>query len=368
MTELDAVHCPVTLSRKQAGTIVRFIRLLHHLHRLPRYLDLVTPLLSESARFEPGHEAVMMGYDFHITPDGPRLIEVNTNAGGSLLAWRAQQHANGHPFPLHGRRNRIMDSFNEEMVLFSRGHKQKPEHVIILDETPERQFLYHEMQTFAALFAQSGIRASVTAPETLEVQDGFLFHQGQRVDMIYNRHCDFYLDSSAMAPVRAAWLAGRVCLSPNPRTYGLLSDKRRMTLWSDPQVVASLGLSPAQQRLLLDIVLQTRLMAGEDPALLWRERQHWVFKPVSSHGGKGVLLGRKISRARFDALVPGETLVQRLAPPSLTRCTDREQPVKTDFRFFVYRHRVLGIAARVYQGQLTTLREPGSGYAPVRLV
>ena len=29
---------------------------------------------------------LLMGYDFHITPDGPRLIEINTNAGGAFLA------------------------------------------------------------------------------------------------------------------------------------------------------------------------------------------------------------------------------------------------------------------------------------------
>ena len=35
--------------------------------------------------FEPGNTGVMMGYDFHITPEGPRLIEINTNAGGALV-------------------------------------------------------------------------------------------------------------------------------------------------------------------------------------------------------------------------------------------------------------------------------------------
>mgnify|MGYP003429396815 CR=1 FL=1 len=29
---------------------------------------------------------VFMGYDFHLTPAGPQLIEINSNAGGGLLA------------------------------------------------------------------------------------------------------------------------------------------------------------------------------------------------------------------------------------------------------------------------------------------
>src|SRR5258705_419647 len=36
-------------------------------------------------RHRPGNRGVFMGYDFHLTQDGPRLIEINTNAGGALL-------------------------------------------------------------------------------------------------------------------------------------------------------------------------------------------------------------------------------------------------------------------------------------------
>jgi hypothetical protein len=35
--------------------------------------------------FAPGNFGVFMGYDFHLTPAGPRLIEVNTNAGARCL-------------------------------------------------------------------------------------------------------------------------------------------------------------------------------------------------------------------------------------------------------------------------------------------
>ncbi|MBF8274818.1 MAG: hypothetical protein HW380_3923 [Magnetococcales bacterium] len=340
MKELNAAHCPVTLAPDHAKTMIHFIRLLDHLHRSQDYLNLVTPLLPESALFDPGHDAVMMGYDFHITPQGPRLIEVNTNAGGATLAWQAQASGNGNPFPFHGQRNPIMDSFNEEMVQFSKGQKQQPNQVIILDEDPEKQFLYNEMQTFVSLFTQRGIRTAIAAPEALELQGDALFYQGKPVDMIYNRHCDFYLESQPMAHVRTAWLKHQVCLTPNPRIYGLLSDKRRMTLWSDPQIVATLGLTPEQQQRLLTITPLTRTMASLDLSTLWQDRRHWVFKPTTSHGGKGVLLGRKISKARFDTLIPEQTLAQHLAPPAIIRCPDREQPVKTDFRLFVYRRKV----------------------------
>ena len=37
------------------------------------------------AQHDFGPAGVFMGYDFHLGGDGPRLIEINTNAGGALL-------------------------------------------------------------------------------------------------------------------------------------------------------------------------------------------------------------------------------------------------------------------------------------------
>ena len=37
------------------------------------------------ARLPAGARGAFMGYDFHLTEVGPKLIEINTNAGGGLL-------------------------------------------------------------------------------------------------------------------------------------------------------------------------------------------------------------------------------------------------------------------------------------------
>ena len=41
--------------------------------------------------------------------------------------------------------------------------------------------------------------------------------------------------------------------------------------------------------------------------------------------------------------------------------------MKTVFPLYVHQSRVLGVAARLYRGQVTNLRTPGGGFAPVRL-
>jgi hypothetical protein len=359
-----------TLPRTALAQMIRLVRTLFGLSQTPAYRQAVLPLVPEIARFYPGHDSVMMGYDFHLGPDGVHLIEVNTNAGGALLAYLAQfpggELGQG---PLAERlRRQFLDSFAEEMQRYSRGTMERPEHVAIIDDEPQDQYLYQEMVTFTRLFAEWGIPTSIADPREMEADASGVSLGGKRVDFVYNRHCDFYLESPEMAGLAAAYRAGTVCLSPNPYSYALLADKRRLTLWSDPAIMEDLGLDERGRALLAATVPESRLLADLDLQQVWAERNGWVFKPVSRFGSRGVLLGRKVSRTRFDQLDPRETLVQRLVPPSMTPASGGGEAMKTDFRLYVYRRRVLGVAARLYQGQVTNLRTAGGGFAPVRVV
>ena len=190
----------------------------------------------------------------------------------------------------------------------------------------------------------------------------------KRLIWFNNRHCDFYLEDPVMAGIRAAYLAGSVCLTPNPFAYGLLGDKRRMVLWSDAEALADLGVEQEDVDLLQQVVPVSRLLQAQDPDDLWKARRNWVFKPVDRFGSRGVLVGEKISRKRFDELDPAITLVQQLVAPSLTPAAADAKPMKTDLRLFVYRDRVLGIGARLYHGQVTNLRTEGGGFARVKVV
>lgn len=358
---------PVDLPRPALGEMIRLMRALHALSELPAYRRRVLPQLPAAARFDPGHAGVMMGYDFHLTAEGPRLIEVNTNAGGGVIAYRAQiapdraRQAAPERF-----QRRFLDSFQQEWRRY--GGTSPLLRVAIVDADPPRQFLYAEMLAYADLMREQGLEAEVVDPGQLQSDADGVTLGGQPVDLVYNRHCDFYLDEPAMAGIRAAYLAGRVCLTPNPFVYGLLGDKRRMILWSDGEALAELGLPARVVRLLLRTVPRSRLLAEVDPEQIWSQRKELAFKPVTRFGSRGVLLGRKISRKRFDALEPQQTLVQQLVPPSQVSPDSGGAPMKADFRLFVYRNRVLGVAARLYQGQVTNLRTPGGGYAAVRIV
>ncbi|MFO7576392.1 MAG: hypothetical protein R6W66_01560 [Pelovirga sp.] len=347
----------------------RLVRVLFRLSLKESYRQLVFAQLPEIARFDPGHAALMMGYDFHIGPDGPRLIEVNTNAGGAYVAWQSQMRdlQGGAGIPLSERfGQRLLYSYLREWRDFS--HAARPlRRVIVLDEDPPSQPLYPEMVSCCAWLAEHGIEAHIADPADLEVTATGVLHQGQPVDLIYNRHCDFFLEEEPLRALAQAYRAGTVCLSPNPFAYGLLADKRRMILWSDQAVLEGLQMSAKNMRLLLEMVPKSRLMAGEDAVDLWDTRKDLIFKPVNRFGGRGVLPGKSITRKRFAELEPDVTLVQQLVPPSQVSDADGNA-FKADLRLFVYRDHLLGVGARLYQGQLTNLRTPGGGFAPVRVV
>ena len=349
--------------------MVKVVRALDRLSRNPAYREQVDAEVPDVARFDPGHDAVMMCYDFHLDAEMPRLIEVNTNAGGGMLAILAHDPA----LPADQRslsaklRKRLLQTFSDEIKKYSAGTRLKPERMAIIDEDPPGQHLYPEMVAFADLFRAWGVPAEIVEPQQLQASADGVSLDGQPVDLVYNRHCDFYLASDEMAGLRQAYLAGKVCLTPNPHMYGLLADKRRMILWSDTACRAAWHLPGADDRLLDQIVPGTWLLAGLEPQQAWSDRKQLIFKPVDRFGGKGVLLGEKISRKRFEQLPAATTLVQEMIPPSMTESVD-QVPMKTDLRLYAYHNRVLGVTARLYRGPVTNMQTPGGGFARVRII
>jgi hypothetical protein len=360
---------PALLPKWGLRRMVRLVRTLFRLSRLPAYRSEVFSQVPEIARKDPHHDSVMMGYDFHWTEAGPKLIEVNTNAGGWLLALLAQygesvMDSSALPERVRGR---LVGPFTEELKSWSGGRLARPSLMAILDEHPAEQFLFGEMAYCRRLLeTEWHISLLIVDPAEVDAGPQGVFSNGRRIELVYNRHCDFYLESEAMRGLREACRNRSVCLTPHPFSYGLLGDKRRLALWSDGQKLRTLGMSETDCGLLAAMIPESRLLVDMDRNELWRERASWVFKPVTRFGSRGVLLGRKMSRGRFAALDPNDTLVQRMVPPSLTGIAGDE--MKTDFRLYVYRRRILGVAARLYQGQVTNLRTIGGGFAPVRLI
>ena len=76
---------PVFIRTEHATRMAQIIETIEEIAKLPAYRQAALQSAPAAAQFEPGAIGVLMGYDFHVGLQGPKLIEINTNAGGALI-------------------------------------------------------------------------------------------------------------------------------------------------------------------------------------------------------------------------------------------------------------------------------------------
>jgi len=164
---------PVFISREHIDQMKAVIAAIGRVASLESYQEHVLQWVPEIAASDYGPQGVFFGYDFHLTNDGPKLIEVNTNAGGALLLLhlaRAQQACCDTveqfivgPLSLADVERAFVDMFREELCAQFPGRELG--RVAIVDEDPETQFLRPEFALFQQMFARFGIDAIVAGPD-----------------------------------------------------------------------------------------------------------------------------------------------------------------------------------------------------------
>ncbi len=366
----DAYLSPFTATIKLSDLVgmVRTAKLLTQLVESEPYRQFIAGQAKDVAQLDPGYGSVFMCYDFHLTEDGPKLIEINTNAGGGLLALLAHTPAEDLASLIipEELKQKIVSAFLATYRSYSGDPQSRPGNVYIFDQNPQGEFLYPEMQAFAQLLNDCGLPAKVVGAEQLCYEQDGVYVAGDRVDMLYMRHCDFYLDDPALSGLKACYLKRQVCLSPNPFDYALLSDKRRLRQFSDRAFLEQVGFAAADYERLLHYIPESHVLADVDSDEIWATRKKWVMKPVEGFGSQDIYFGKKISRTRFNSLDKENTLLQELVLPSTVAIPEQEE-MKVDFRLFAFRDQVFGLAARLYRGRLTNMQTDGGGFAVVKI-
>jgi len=315
---------------------------------------------------------VFYGYDFHLNEQGAHLIEINTNAGGGLLG--ALLTASQHDAGLYG--SEVCEADLEQVFLEMFLNEWRRERgdaplgaVAIVDEQPEQQYLYPEFLLVQAMFERVGIVACIVDPAQLEARADDLYHEGTRIDLVYNRLTDFTLQR--FPHLLTAWQQRKLVLTPNPEHHARHADKHRLALLSDADALRQRDIAPEAIDALLRGVPQTRIVRAEDAAQWWEERKQWFFKPASGYGSKGAYRGDKMTKRVFEEVVHSDYVAQRLAQPGERKvCPESMEPqsLKYDVRCYVYEGKVQLVLARLYQGQTTNFRTPGGGFGVVRVV
>jgi hypothetical protein len=366
-------NAPVFLSESDTSEMSKIARAIEAVTRLSGYQDAALAWAPAIAHRDYGPLGVFMGYDFHLAAAGPKLIEVNTNAGGAFLnallakAQRAccaevaaaLNKSDADDFELA-----VLRAFRHEWELQQKVGTLR--RIAIVDDLPEEQYLYPEFLLARHFFLKHGIEAVITDAGRLRYQGGRLTIEGQPIDLVYNRLVDFAFDRPEHDALRAAYLDAAVVVTPNPRVHALYADKRNLVLLSDQAILSSWGLPPETLGVLAGVP-RTVQVTTDNAQQLWETRKRLFFKPAGGHGGKAVYRGDKVTKGVWAEVIRGGYVAQEFALPSerMIKLDGLPQARKTDVRLYTYDGQILLMAARLYQGQTTNFRTPGGGFAPV---
>ncbi len=349
---------------------------------LPAYQERVLVYAPDAAKFIPKAHGVFFGYDFHLSAQGPQLIEINTNAGGALLnaiVVRTQKvccDLAGEELPAQttdvtitpNPEQAFIEMFLEELQT-DRG-QQPLRSIAIVDENPQTQYMLPEFILFKKLFEQNHINAVICDPSELVYRDMALWHGNQRIDLVYNRLTDFGLEAIAHKALLEAYLAEAVVVTPHPRAHALYADKRNLTLLTDESALIDIGVDAKTRAILLTGIAHTVSVDPGDDETLWATRKHLFFKPAKGYGSKAAYRGDKLTRRVFGEILQSDYVAQTLVQPSERQLEIENKVVdfKLDLRHYVYKGQTQLISARLYQGQTTNFRTPGGGFAQVLVV
>jgi hypothetical protein len=337
----------------------------------PAYQQRVLTYAPDTAKFIPKAHGVFFGYDFHLSPKGPQLIEINSNAGGALLnvvLARAQRTCCDSAAMSQNAEQVFMAMFIEEWQA-ERG--QQPLHSIaIVDQNPATQFMLPEFLLFKKLFEQNHINTVICDPSELDYRDGVLWHEDMAIDLVYNRLTDFGLEAQTLKPLREAYLANAVVVTPHPRAHALYADKRNLAILTDETALQELGIAEETRTLLLEGIAHTICVHKEDAETLWATRKKLFFKPAKGYGSKAAYRGDRMTKRVFGEILQGNYVAQILVKPTEQQLKVENETVdlKLDLRQYVYKGQSQLTSARLYQGQTTNFRTPGSGFAAVVVV
>jgi hypothetical protein len=367
---------PVFLPRSTVEEMLGVVEAIESAARLEGYRDAALFWAPQIARRDHGPAGAFMGYDFHLDEGGPKLIEINTNAGGAFLnaaLARAQKaccrelEQSFRQAQLDGFEAKVADMFRSEFVRQRGGGSLR--RMAIVDDRPMEQYLYPEFVLAKEALRKHGIEALIADANDLAYQDGTLTLDGSEIDLVYNRLVDFALERPEHAALRAAYQDGAVVVTPNPHNHALMANKRNLTLLSKPAAMAAFGL-PTDLRSRLAGIPKTTMVAPANADRLWEERNNLFFKPDSGHGSKAVYRGDKVTKSVWQDIARGGYVAQTFAPPSqrMIKLDGALTSRKMDVRLYTYGGDLLLVAARLYQGQATNFRTPGGGFAAVLMV
>lgn len=334
LTKLISPHS-VELQASTLNSIQNCIKSFYRLAHEEAYQDQLQSKFTNYLDLPSQPSSLLMAYDFHLSGDGPKIIEVNTNASGFLLSELIYQ-TKDTPNPSKDLLSQaFLNEFNTDLSL------------AIIDENILEQKMYIEFLMYKDFLNQAGLKTHILNFDDPAVSE---FKQ------FYNRYCDFYLSEDRSSHLLNMYLKEEAHFSPQPRDYLLFADKQRLI-----ELGAQRPLFPTVSNFILDSLD----IKQHDSDTLWKNKKKYFFKPKNSFGSKSTYRGKNLSRKHFERMLQEDTIVQELCPPPET--VIKETKWKYDIRAYAYKDKLQMIVARIYQGQLTNFKTDFGGFCAVTI-
>ena len=345
----------INLSSENFGQCVDIINAFWALRENEEYRKFVYDHSLSQAVHNPTNYSMLMCFDFHITPKGPKLIEINTNAAFGIIAWYLSETEGCN-----------VQNIGFDRLLQNTIHKEsnhlglKLLDIAIIDEAPQKQATFFEFQYFKILFESWGHKVIICDTKDLIFKHNQLTtKEGKNINFVYNRCCDFLFEKPEHLHLKDAFLSKAVCFSPNPHEYNLLANKQRFIDLSNAEFLAKLNIDKRYKNIIKNTVPKSFNITDFDIEELKLIKSKYVFKPKTSYGSKAVYIGKSISQTKLSSVYDDMFMVQEYIPPS------KLDDYKYDLRIYVYKNEIHLMAARLYKGQVTNASSDGGGFASV---
>ncbi|MGN1035243.1 MAG: hypothetical protein ACI4PS_02255 [Rhodocyclaceae bacterium] len=317
-------------------------------------------------------KGIFMGYDFHLQNNNenknitPKLIEINTNAGGAFLNLCLLNaiYKNDKNNVADKLANEFVAMFKNEFTIFSNNQKNL-QTIAIVDENPSEQFLYPEFEICQKILVKNNIQTIISSPENLSIQNNNLYYNNSiKIDFVYNRLTDFYLRSNAKNnALLTAYQNDFAAISPNPKIYDLYANKNNLINLSNADFLDNLNIDNQSKNILLKHIPKILKVKNNDNEYLWKQRKNLFFKTAEGYGSKAVYRGDKLTKKVFAEIIESDAyLAQEIIPPSEHLLKNINAVMKADFRCYCYNGKIQLVAARLYQGQTTNFRTENGGF------
>jgi len=233
-----------------------------------------------------------------------------------------------------------------------------------------------EFLLFRNKFEQLNSDCILADPSELHFDGDRLRYNGVAIDVVYRRLLvkDVLEKPEVCKPLLDAYRAKAICIVNSFRT-ALLHSKGLLALFHQPAFLLRLPLK-VQQSIQRHIPWTGLLRKPNDEPEnirehLIKEKEKWVIKPISGHGGEGVVIGAKTTNVDWLRAIENcnDHVAQRFIAPHSEQFPIAEpgyplKSMRVSLDPFLVRGQLSGFLCRLTDGQLGNVAE-GAGMVPV---